>query len=150
MSNADAPGPCLSAPELLSLAARSLESESIQCITGDSVTVRRVVSDPEAKRALGQEHSAIAVDMESYWIARIALTRGVPFLSIRAISDTVHDSLPPFEKFIRRDGTMQRGKAELYYLSHPRQMVNRFRLNRNTTRAIGSLTAALDCLIASF
>ena len=47
---------------------------------------------------------ATAVDMESYWIGKAAVERGLPFLSIRAISDSLTAQLPPLERFIDGDG----------------------------------------------
>jgi adenosylhomocysteine nucleosidase len=62
---------------------------------GRLLTVDRVVRLPEEKLALGREHAALAADMESLAVAEVCAERGMPFLAVRAISDTVDEQLPP-------------------------------------------------------
>lgn len=62
---------------------------------GPMVTVDRVIRLPKEKRALGEKHAALAVDMESYAVAEVCRRRRQRFLAIRVISDTVDDELPP-------------------------------------------------------
>ena len=61
---------------------------------GPLVTVDRVVRLPEEKRALGDQHQALAVDMESFAVAEACREHQVRFLAIRIISDAVGDALP--------------------------------------------------------
>jgi adenosylhomocysteine nucleosidase len=61
---------------------------------GPLLTVDRVVRLTDEKRALGQRHQALAVDMESYAAAEVCRERGVRFLAIRILSDAVDDELP--------------------------------------------------------
>jgi len=62
---------------------------------GPLVTVDRIIRLPKEKRALGEKHGALAVDMESYAVAEVCRLRQERFLAIRIISDTVDDELPP-------------------------------------------------------
>ena len=113
---------------------------------GSSVTVANPVSEPKAKLALGKAFRAEVVDMESYWISRIAAVNRIPFLSVRAVSDTVRDTLPPFDQFLN-SGQWQWRRAILYFLTHPQQLVNLFCLYRNAQKASRSLTAFMDSFI---
>ena len=61
---------------------------------GRLVTVDHVIRLAAEKRALGQEHEAIAVDMETFAVAEVCRRRQVRFLSVRAIHDAVDDELP--------------------------------------------------------
>ena len=61
---------------------------------GPLVTVDHVVRLPDEKRALGQRHQALAVDMESYAVAEVCREREVRFLAIRILTDAVDDELP--------------------------------------------------------
>jgi adenosylhomocysteine nucleosidase len=61
---------------------------------GDLLTVRTPLETPEAKRAARDRHRAVAVDMESAAIARVAAEARVPFVALRAVFDGVADSLP--------------------------------------------------------
>ncbi|MEM9059070.1 MAG: hypothetical protein AAGD13_01290 [Pseudomonadota bacterium] len=55
----------------------------------------RIVTTPEDKSVLHRATGAVAVDMESHRIARVAQAAGIPCLAIRAVSDTAARSLPP-------------------------------------------------------
>ncbi len=52
------------------------------------------LAGPARKRRLGAD-GAIAVDMESHVVARVAAAHRLPFLIVRVISDRVDDALPP-------------------------------------------------------
>ncbi|MBY0528109.1 MAG: hypothetical protein K2R98_32230 [Gemmataceae bacterium] len=62
---------------------------------GRLLTVPQVVGDPREKRALGEKHDAVAVDMETATVARLCSQRNVPFGCVRAISDRVDTPLSP-------------------------------------------------------
>jgi adenosylhomocysteine nucleosidase len=54
-----------------------------------------IVSNPAEKRALRKRTGALAVDMESGPIARVAMEAGIPFIALRAIADPATRGLPP-------------------------------------------------------
>ena len=57
-------------------------------VTGTIFSSERVI-DPAADRyAVGREHGAIAIDMETETIARFCVDVGVPMLGLRVISDS--------------------------------------------------------------
>lgn len=53
------------------------------------------VGSVEAKRALFEATRAVAVDMESHIVARLAERHGLPFAVVRAVSDAADHALPP-------------------------------------------------------
>lgn len=55
--------------------------------TGALLTSSTVLDTPEKKSAAGKKFNAIAVDMESYPLARLCRERGIPYFSVRAIFD---------------------------------------------------------------
>lgn len=114
---------------------------------GKCVTVDELASPPEVRQALARSFHADVVDMESYWIARIASARRVPFLVVRAISDTPRDVLPPFQRLLDSDGRPQWPKFAPYFLVHPGQIALLARLYRNSRKAETSLTAFLLQLV---
>ncbi len=61
---------------------------------GRLLTVDKVIRDPEQKRALGQRHNALAVDMETMGVAEACQREKVRFLSVRVIIDEVDRTLP--------------------------------------------------------
>ncbi len=54
-----------------------------------------IVSTAAEKGRLGQRTGALAVDMESGPVARVAMEAGIPFIAIRAIADPITKGLPP-------------------------------------------------------
>ena len=60
---------------------------------GPLVTADAVVASAVAKRSLHEATGAIAVDMESWWVAAVADGAGLPCHVIRAVSDTATDGI---------------------------------------------------------
>ena len=58
-------------------------------------TVDRIVSTVVQKQRLAAETGADLVDMETWAVAREALTAGVPCRCLRVVSDAATDTLPP-------------------------------------------------------
>lgn len=131
---------------LISLVSQRLKSTATRFRLGSSVTVTQPVSGPEAKRKLVKAFGADVADMESYWIAKIASERQIPFLAVRAISDTAEDSLLPFDQILTSDGKWRWQKAALYFISHPPHLIRLFGLYRKARQARKSLTIFVDCL----
>jgi nucleoside phosphorylase len=63
--------------------------------SGLLMTCDTVVSTPAAKQALHAATGAVAVDMESWWIASVAARASIPCYVIRAVSDTATESIAP-------------------------------------------------------
>jgi len=60
--------------------------------------------------------------METYWIARFAAGHGIPFLAVRAISDSASESLLPFDRFINATGAWLWKEALRYFLARPTEL----------------------------
>jgi adenosylhomocysteine nucleosidase len=108
----------------------------VHCL--DGVTVEQVVSDPFMKRALAAAYPAQAVDMESYVLAQAAAEHNVPFLAVRAISDTVDERLPPLQRWSATGGWRS---AAHDMIAHPEHLAALIRLASNVRRAQQSLGA---------
>ena len=113
-----------------------------------TVLLPQLICSHEEKQELGKAFHALIVDMESYWIARIASDMQIPFLAVRAISDTERDTLPPFDELLTPDGGWQWGKAISYFLRHPQHLTASLGLSRNVRAARRNLTTFADCLVA--
>ena len=61
------------------------------CVAGHDA----IVVTAEAKRALWLETGAVAVDLESGAVARVARAHGLPFAVLRVICDPAQRTLPP-------------------------------------------------------
>ena len=62
---------------------------------GAIVGVNAVVSDPCDKRRLAERTGAIAVDMESHLVARLAESHGLSFAAVRVVIDPANRAVPP-------------------------------------------------------
>jgi hypothetical protein len=71
-------------PELLRKARESLSG----VVIGKIHSADRII-DPAADRyAIGREHAAVAVDMETETIARLCASESIPMLALRVVSDS--------------------------------------------------------------
>ena len=80
-------------PDLVSQAMICKAGSPFKSIQGIGVTIDDVCATAESKHRLGSKFAADLVDMESYWIGRIAVGKGIPFLGVRTVFDAVHDDL---------------------------------------------------------
>ena len=98
------PGDCVVASAIVdyptlrptdSLWSRKLADIIPQARHGPIMGVNSVVSDPEDKRRLHARTEAVAVDMESHLVARLAAANGLAFAALRVIVDPAHRAVPP-------------------------------------------------------
>ncbi len=122
-------------------------------VIGKTMGSETIVSEPTSKRAIHQQFGAIAVDMESHRVAIVAAKANVPFLVIRAISDTFDQGIPrSAQDAIDKDGTPLYLKVMAAVLKRPHDIPKLMRLSKDTDLALASLrrvaliTAPLFCL----
>ena len=103
----------------------------------------RVVNRPEEKKALGEDYDAIAIDMETSVLAQMTALRNLPFLSVRAITDTVDEELIDVSSFMAKDGQISLKKAGWYVLTHPRSIKTFISLQEVAHRGTKNMTEFL-------
>jgi adenosylhomocysteine nucleosidase len=90
----------------------------------DLLTVPALINSREERNKLALTSGAVAVDMETEFIARACATQGIPLLSLRVISDTPLELFPapPNVLFdIERQRTRM-PKLAKYFLAHPNRV----------------------------
>jgi len=102
-----------------------------------------VVAGAEEKQRLAETYAASLVDMEAAAVARLAQMRGIPFYSIKGISDGFHDKLPDFNPFIASNGRFRIARFTLYALLHPGYWPALVRMGENSKRASLGIAASL-------
>lgn len=104
---------------------------------GRLLTLDRVVRLSDEKRALGQQHGALAVDMESLAVAEVCRERNVPVLVVRVVNDAVDDELPPdVEKLLmKKAGAAQLGAAVGSIWRRPSSLKDLLHLQQNAIAA---------------
>ena len=68
---------------------------------GATFTADRVIRTAEEKTALHAESGAISVDMEDCYRLEIAVSLGIPFLSVRVVLDGPRESIPSLRSAFR-------------------------------------------------
>jgi len=102
-----------------------------------------VVATAEAKQALRAATQAVAVDMESVAVARVAREHGLPFLAVRAIADHSALDMPKAVTFaLNRRGEVRLLWLLAYTLAHPGQVPQLVALGRAFESALQALRTA--------
>ncbi len=104
-----------------------------------------MLETPRAKAQWAKLTGAVAVDMETATLAAFFDEKGVPFLALRAISDTAGEILPvPFEVWFDLHAQQPRPARLLrFLLDHPGRIVPFIRFVRTVTRVRRVLAQAL-------
>lgn len=134
---------------LLRAATEALNATSLRVVSGPTATTPGIITTPANKQDLGRRTGAIAVDMESYWVARLASERGLPFLALRAISDAQADLVPALHQVLDADGNPGVRRLVPHLIREPGSLVALLRLARNAGRARRTLTTGVACAVAA-
>ncbi len=106
-----------------------------------------IVATAAAKAALATRSGALAVDLESGAVARVAHEAGLPFIAIRAIADPSWHGLPPAALLpLALDGRPNLGAVIASVLRHPGQISGLITTARETKAALTALRRAARVL----
>lgn len=114
---------------------------------GRLVSVDRLTGSAQEKRSLGQQHQAIAVEMESAVFAERCTRAGLPFACVRAISDEVVTPLSPALTTLLAGGSASPWRVLKALARRPGMLPELLRLARDTKRASRQLGLALGELL---
>ncbi|CAA9889247.1 conserved hypothetical protein [Candidatus Methylobacter favarea] len=102
---------------------KNLLSQSIVVHTGQLAESKSLISSSKDKKQLQSKTGAIALDMESIAIAKVAKQHKLAFLAIRAIADPVTMDLPEAVNHSLNDqGDILLGKLLFFIVRHPAQL----------------------------
>ena len=102
--------------------------------------VDRPLTSPAAKRALNAETGAVAADMESHIVGRLATQHGLPFAVLRVVADPAEREIPSAALAgMREDGAIDVRAVLAALLKQPGQLPALLRLAADTRRAMASL-----------
>lgn len=135
----------LSAAELAAV-EKAVAARGARVFRGSIITTRGEAVRPGDVKALSHP----VLDMETYGIAQAAQARGVPLISLRGLSDSLHQPLP-FDLAAMTDarGGFRVGRLLAQVLRHPGLIGRLSRLQENTRRAEENVTAAVMALLSS-
>jgi adenosylhomocysteine nucleosidase len=101
------------------------------------------VAGHEEKLRLASAYSAALVDMEAAAVARLAQMRGIPFYSIKGVSDGLNDRLPDFNRFLAPDGRLRLAPLTLFALFHPACWPALVRMGENSKKAARAMAESI-------
>jgi nucleoside phosphorylase len=116
---------------------------------GNLLTVPALIESNDERTKFAHTSGAVAVDMETEFVARACAAHGVPLLSLRLISDTPRELFPAPANVlfdIERQRT-QMLKFAKYFLVHPNRVLRLVQFARRIARARKILASALIALI---
>jgi adenosylhomocysteine nucleosidase len=120
--------------------AAAATATGLRSVGGGLLDSAQVVAAVADKRALHVSSGAVAADMESYAVARVAAEAGVPFAAVRAIADPAERPLPrAVIGIIGPDGLPDIDRLILRLCLRPWEGPALFRLRRDTDAAVASL-----------
>jgi adenosylhomocysteine nucleosidase len=111
---------------------------------GVLVSARRIARLPEERAAL----EGAAVDLESAALARAAAAAGVPFLAVRAVTDTTRHRLPDFERMAAGADTLRPWRGVTYFVARPQELPRLIRVGAGARRAGRALADGLEPMLA--
>lgn len=133
------------------LVERAFRVLSALRVRGGVLTTQPMLAETvEAKAALAVVTGAIAVDMETGWIAEACARAGTPMLSLRVISDGAEQAFPA-PGHVLFDVARQRpryARLPLWLLAHPGQIAPFVRFVRGLAPARRKLAKALQAMIS--
>ncbi len=126
----------LSDADLLGKLKTFASNQGMRTICGDIARTTQVLANSEEKRALQRSTSAIAADMESAAIARLAGEHEIPHLAVRVISDDLATTIPQ-SVFSNMNADGEPVLSGLLYslFRRPADLLPLFRLMAGFTRA---------------
>ena len=111
--------PVAADPGLLAAAIKAGEQAGLTVRVGRSLTVDSVAWGAIEKARLRQRTGDDIVEMESYWVGRVARELDIPFLAVRVVSDGADDTLVEIPGLVGEDGIIDYSRFLPYVQQHP-------------------------------
>lgn len=160
----DLPAGCLLLPKILRCAGRDdiavdqkaeIAEGAVGLLVGATplsrgalLTVETPLATVEDKQQTHERFEAVAVDMESYWVAEACRRAGLGFLALRAVSDPAERALPASAaRAMGPDGDLQIGSLLAGLLSRPGDIPDLVRLGLDSRKASAALGRAAALLL---
>lgn len=117
---------------------------------GKLLTVDHIIRLPAEKRSLGEQHAALAVDMETYCVAEVCRREKTRFLAVRVISDAMDDELPKdVDRLVRKKTkASQWGAAVGAIVNRPSSLKDMLKLKEDALVGTDRLAKFLSGVIA--
>lgn len=125
---------------VVDLAVKLCSNNAFKSHCGDILTVNKIIRQSVLKKHIGNQTSAIAVDMESFAIAERANAMGIPFVIIRSISDGLEDDMEIDENMVTEGGNVNIPATARHLFNKPHHIPYLNRLRKQTKLATNTLS----------
>jgi len=132
-------------PDLVALAP-PVRQGGASVFRGLLLTTTEVIGTGDAKQRIRRLSGATAVDMESWAVAEVCGSRGVPFVAVRAVTDTAADDVPEAAASLASVGSLSRRLLRL--AGRPGDWSTALRIRTNARTASDSLGDVLAMMLA--
>lgn len=129
---------------LVASAHKALEARSLRRRIGSLVTVEAVAESPHEKAFLATEHASVAIDMESFDLARVCSERSVPYIIVRAVLDPLDYEFPDVCGVLDAEGATDGFALAERLIRKPANILRMPKLQYLATQARNSITAFVD------
>ena len=127
---------------LISLALEVAREAGLEATLGAAVTVDDVAWTPAEKADLRSWKGHDVVEMESYWIGKVASQADLPYLALRVVTDQAADELVQTPA-IAADGTFDADAFQAWIKDHPEYIPLFAEQAQRSRRGLGTLARFL-------
>jgi hypothetical protein len=121
---------------------------SHRLFVGPIATTEQIVTTPHQKAALFERTGALAVDMETAAAKFVAESLQIPFLAVRAISDTAAQELDAgLLGLVDQEGRLRPGRAIGVLARQPWRLPGMLALRRASRIALLNLAATVEAIV---
>ncbi len=138
--------PAFSDERLVTLALEVARGAGIEARIGSAVTVDEAVWTSANKADLHAWMRHDVVEMESYWIGKVASQAGLPYLALRVVTDQAADELVQTPA-ISADGTFDAAAFQAWIKDHPEYIPMFAEQAERSRRGLGTLTRFLSAFL---
>ena len=110
---------------------------------GACLTVRLPLVTPEEKREAARGTGCAICEMEAWHVASAAGAVGVPFLTLKAVSESVKDRLPDLRRLMDGAGAAKPAEVALYLAARPDEAARAARFVRSASAVMKGLARVL-------
>jgi nucleoside phosphorylase len=114
---------------------------------GVILTESEFVTSTDKKASLNRKYGAMAVEMESAFIAEHAAKKGIPFLAVKAISDRADTCFNIDFQRMKKGGRGDSWKSLKYFSLHPILYIELRKHKKNLAMAVSRLRLLIEEII---
>ncbi|HXX82197.1 MAG TPA: hypothetical protein VEI46_11655 [Thermodesulfovibrionales bacterium] len=123
-------------------------SQKLTVRKGSVVTLEQWTKKPEIKRTLPRALPFPVCDMETFPLAKATITRGLPFVAIRSITDLSHEEIPPELLSVSDEsGNYRLARSLKVLFGNPSLIPRALSLGKNSAIASQNLWRAVKALM---